>query len=145
MQYLVSTAELERTIEALLEAHNALDFPREIPETVHALVQEYNQSEGDDLIGVVIELFGGRLNDYSPIDHIVASFLGLVDSFTRSPAEIATLMYDAGNETIVVDVSLRRLPDPVSRIKEEYQHARTQGDYYPERLRRAFEELSSGL
>ena len=86
MQYLVSTAELERTIEALLEAHNALDFPREIPETVHALVQEYNQSEGDDLIGVVIELFGGRLNDYSPVDHIVAVFLGLVHSFTRSPA-----------------------------------------------------------
>jgi hypothetical protein len=145
MQYLVSTSELENTITALMDAHNALDFPREVPDTVQALVESYNQSQGDDLIGVVIELFGGRLDDYSPFDIIIAGFLGLVDRFVDPRIEVAELQYDPNSEAIVVTPRRVGQPDPVGRIKEEYQHARTQGDYYPERLRRAIEELSSSL
>jgi hypothetical protein len=145
MHYLVSTSELERTIEALMDAQNALDFPREVPATVQALVNQYNLSEADNLIAVVIELFGARLDDYSPIDHIVACFQRLVAPFAQHQMDTMELEYDAGSETIIVTPRPRSLPDPVSRIKEEYQHARTQGDFYPERLRRAFDELSSGL
>lgn len=140
--YMVATGDLEQSIYHLLDNRGALDFPREVQDTVALMVESYNATQGEALIDCMIEAFRQRLDDYSVIDIIVAQFVDLVESFAESIGTHLHLVYDQVNETLYVNVKPTRI-NPAVKLKEEYQNAQAQGDFYPERLRRAFDELLS--
>lgn len=144
--YLVSTGELEAMFrETLLEQHGSC-FSSTVTRCMAAMVNSYNRTESIALIDDVIEVLKGNLSDYSPVDDIVAQFTRLVETGTDTNECIVELEYHALDETLVVRPRKRPVPKPSTRIKEEYRHAQAQGDFYPERLRRALEDIiSSGI
>lgn len=144
--YLVSTGEIEAMFrDTLLEQHGSC-FSSTVQRCVTTLVNSYNRTESATLVDDVIEVLEGNLSDYSPVDDIVAQFTRLVETGTDVKECLVELEYHALDETLVVRPRKRPVPKPSIRIKEEYHHAQAQGDFYPERLRRAFEDLiSSGI
>ncbi|MNI61273.1 hypothetical protein D3C73_1165340 [compost metagenome] len=121
-------------------------FTMEATNVIGRLVDTYNRTESEDLLDSVIESFKIPLNDYSPVDAIIAHFLALVERPVDMRTYRPVLEYSVSNDTIVIRPHRRPAPNPTTRIKEDFNHAQAQGDFLPERLRRAYEELvSSGL
>lgn len=144
--FLVATGEVETMLrEMFLEQHGSC-FSSTVVKAVMAMVNSYNRTASATLVDDVIEAVKGNLSDYSPVDDIAAQFTRLVETGTDLKMYMLDLEYHPADETLVVTQRLRPVPKPSTRIKEEYHHAKEQGDFYPERLRRAFEELiSSGV
>jgi len=156
---IVATGELQQTIFDLLDPHGAIDHEDDPIHAVARLVTCFNRCQYDDLIDGLINLLEVRLTDYAVIDYIAAEFTRLIDQYVQPAPHRFALEYDYTHESLLIFPRERNdgLARPVARhqppqrpplardIKEEYQHAQSQGDYYPERLRRAFEELSAGL
>jgi hypothetical protein len=144
--FLVATGEIETMLrEMFLEQHGSC-FSSTVTKAVATLVNSYNRTESANLVGDVIESLGGNLSDYSPVDDIADQFIRLVETGTDLKEYFVNLEYHPLNETLFVEQRKRPVPKPSHRIKEDYHHAQKQGDFYPERLRRALEELiSSGL
>jgi hypothetical protein len=144
--FLVSTGEIETMFrEMFLEQHGSC-FSSTVTKAMIAMVNSYNRTESTFLVDDVIECVKGNLSDYSPVDDIIAQFLRLVETGVDLKVCIVELEYHPQDETLFVTQAQRPVPKPTHRIKEDYHHAKEQGDFYPERLRRALEELiSSGL
>lgn len=144
--FLVATGEVETMFrEMFLEQHGSC-FSSTVDRAMAAMVNSYNRTESATLVDDVIESVKGNLSDYSPVDDIVEQFLRLVETGVDLKTCIVDLEYHPLNETLFVTPRQRPVPRPSLRIKEEYHHAQKQGDFYPERLRRALEELiSSGI
>lgn len=139
--FLVATGEVESMLrEMFLEQHGSC-FSTTVVKCMTTLVNSYNRTESATLVDDVIESVEGNLSDYSPVDDIVAQFIRLVETGTDLKMYTLDLEYHPLNETLFVAQRLRPVPKPSIRLKEEYHHAQEQGDFYPERLRRAFEEL----
>jgi hypothetical protein len=144
--FLVSTGELETMLrEMFLEQHGSC-FSTTVTKAVIAMVHSYNRTESTTLVDDVIESVKGNLSDYSPVDDIVGHFIRLVETGTDLKQYFLELEYHPLNESLFVEQRPRPVPKPSLRLKEDFNHAQEQGDFYPERLRRALEELiSSGL
>jgi hypothetical protein len=144
--FLVSTGEVETMLrEMFLEQHGSC-FSSTVTKAVIAMVHSYNRTESATLVDDVIESVKGNLSDYSPVDDIVDQFRRLVETGTDLKKYSLELEYHPLNESLFVEQRPRPVPKPSHRLKEDFNHAQAQGDFYPERLRRALEELiSSGL
>lgn len=144
--FLVSTGEMESMILDMLAEQFGGCFTMEATNVIGRLVDTYNRTESAELVDAVIESIRMPLVDYSPVDVIVDHFLSLIERPVNLTMYVPNLEYSAANDTIVVRQFKRPEPNPTTRIKEDFNHAQQQGDFFPERLRRAYEELvSSGL
>ncbi|MNZ13961.1 hypothetical protein D3C78_308740 [compost metagenome] len=144
--FLVSTSEIESMILDMLRDQFGGCFAMEATNVISAMVNSYNRTESDGIVDAVIESIKKPLVNYSPVDVIAAIFVHLIEEPVDTEVNLATLEYRANDDTIVVRQSRRPVPNPTMRIKEDYHHAQAQGDFFPERLRRAYEELiSSGV
>jgi len=141
MNILVTSSELEQLIYQMLRHQLDSVFPSQVSTVVHRMVEQYNHSQSSDLIDCVVEAVKEYLDDYSLVDLVVDHFVRLIEQCIDTVDCISTLEYDAANETIYITQRLKPNPPAVIRLKEEYQNAQSQGDFYPERLRRAFDEL----
>lgn len=144
--FLVSTGEIESMLlNTFLEQHGSC-FHSTVIKVVMTMVNSYNRTASATLLDDVIEAVKGNLSDYSPVEDIIDQFIRLVETGTDMKTSILTLEYEPLNETLFVEQRPRPVPKTTHRIKEDYHHAQAQGDFYPERLRRALEELiSAGL
>lgn len=144
---LVSTGEVESMIrEMYLEQYGSC-FSSTVINFMATLVNSYNRTESANLVEDVIEsLADNRPSDYSPVEDIKDHFIRLVETGADTKVCIVDLEYYPQDETLILTSRPRPVPKPSTRIKDEYHHAQAQGDFYPERLRRAFEDLiSSGI
>lgn len=144
--YVVASGEVESAIREMFLDQLGTAFSGKIIGVMATMVSAYNRTESVEMIDAVIESVGHELTDYSPVDAFVEQFVRLVEAGIDPRKERAELEYFPLEEAIVVTPVKRPAPKPSIKIKEEYRHAEAQGDFYPERLRRAFEELiSSGI
>lgn len=142
--YLVSSYELEEIIRTfIVNEGSGVCFHAEVGNMVDHMVDHYNRSESECLLDTVIESVRDKLDDYSHADLIVSRFLRLIESNADVSRVRVRLEFRAKESTIVVRHVRRPPPDPILKLTEEYRHATEQGDFIPERLRRAFEELLS--
>jgi len=144
--YVVASSDVESAIREMLLDQLGTAFSGKIIGVMAVMVGSYNRTESVEMIDAVIEALGQELSDYSPVDAFVDQFVRLVEAGIDPKKERADLEYFPQEEAIVVTPVKRPAPKPSIKIKDEYHHAQAQGDFYPERLRRAFEELiSSGI
>ncbi|MNB58687.1 hypothetical protein D3C87_364110 [compost metagenome] len=141
--FLVATGEIEQALlDMFLEQHGSC-FHSTVIKVFTTMVNSYNRTASTNLVDDVIECVKGNLSDYSPVEDIIDQFVRLVETGTDMLACILKLEYEPLNETLFVEQRPRPVPKPSIRLKEDYHHAQEQGDFYPERLRRALEELIS--
>jgi len=142
-RYLLGASELEQNIEAIVNENLGVCFAAEVTNAMQRLVDSYNHCQTDELLDRLAAPWTDWLEDYAPLDRIVESFTQLVESCINPTTDIAVLDYLPKEETLVVTQQPKPAPDPVKHLKDEYQHATMQGDFYPERIRRALDELAA--
>lgn len=145
VQYLLDSGELEQHLEALIKDHQGTCFPTEVTNALQRMVDSYNHSQSTEVLDSLIGQGKQRLGDYSGAEFIVDQFVSLVESCVDRKTHGVSLEYHPKDEVLVAIPKPNPLPDPVKHLKEEYQHATSQGDFYPERMRRAFNELGAYL
>lgn len=127
-----------------LEKHAFTDIPYAI---VEEAIRNFNSEGMDDTRDWFVETFTKRglwtINTVHRVDDIVDLFSNMFD-LCKKPGCKASVEYDrVGNQAIVQEVLLPAPPDAnIKNLKEDYHHALERNDFFSERLRRAFDEIS---
>lgn len=138
---LVSTRDLENVISDVLNDQLGTCFPCDVSNLVSRLCDSYCYSGDENLIDAALEGVRFKLQDYAPIDMIVEMFCSLVGGYVDISTHTPILEYRAVDETITITSRLKPRQSVAHFLIDEYKHAESQGDYIPERLRRAIEGL----
>jgi hypothetical protein len=109
------------------------------------MVDHYNVSGSEGLVDSVVSSPHYTLDEYGSAELFARLFVRLIEANADTVQHLITLELWQTESTIVVKQSARAATDPVKKLMEAYHHATDQGDYFPERLRRAFEEVESNL
>ncbi|MCY1278098.1 hypothetical protein D9M68_20120 [compost metagenome] len=142
---LVSSLSLEEVIETSITDAVGSCFSNIPGLLVGRMVDQYNHSGAENLIDAVVGSIHYTLDEYDSAELFTRLFVRLVEANADSIRHLISLEHWPAESTIVVKQQARKAPDPVKTLMEDYRHAREQGDYYPERLRRAFDEVESSM
>lgn len=140
---LVSTEELESVITDTFKEELGSCFANIPGELVSTIVDHYNGPDSGDLLDAVVGSPHYTLGSYEPAELFISLFLSLVTNWADISQHRATLEYSSKDCAILVRFNEQPKPNKARSLLEEYHHAEEQGDFYPERLRRAFEEIES--
>lgn len=141
--YILSASEFECLFTEMLDTAFGHCFPSTVTRFMNAMIDSYNHSEGTYLVDDIIKVSELPLDDFTPVDFIADRLMSTIDAVVDTVGNVATLEYQPDNEVLIVRYALRPSPSDVHRIRDAYHDSQAQGDYHPERIRRAIEELIS--
>ncbi len=144
-QYLLDTSEIEQIVRTAITDLQGVCFDAEATSAVQRLVDGYNVEQTTGLLDQLVKPWAGSIEDYAPLDRIVDGFTQMVERGLDRATHVAVLDYLPTEEALLVTHQPKPAPDPVKHLKDEYQHATMQGDFYPERIRRALDELAARI
>ena len=142
---LVSSISLEEVIETSITEALGSCFSNIPGLLVGRMVDQYNHSGAEGLVDAVVSSIHYTIDEYNSAELFTRLFVRLVETNADPVHNLITLEHWPAESTIVVKQQTRKAPDPVKTLMEGYRHAKEQGDYYPERLRRAFDEVESSM
>lgn len=142
---LVSSISLEEVIETSITEALGSCFSNIPGLLVSRMVDQYNHSGSDGLVDAVVSSVYYTFPEYDTAELFIRLFVRLVEANADPVQHLISLEHWLAESTIVVKQQPRPAPNPVRTLMDEYRHAKEQGDYYPERLRRAFDEVESSL
>ncbi len=143
-RFLLSTVEVEDQLEMLLrDIAGAYAFEAEVANALARMVDSYQVTQNALVLDALIGIWADKMDCYLAADAICETFSGMIAACYDPTEQRVELDYDRRTQTLMVTAVPLPRPDPVQQIKETYQHARVQGDFYPERMRRALDELAT--
>ncbi len=141
--FILATGELESMFKDMLDDSFGHCFPTTVIKLMNAMIDSYNRTEDMYLIDDILESTSEPLMDFTPVDDIACIFTAMLESLVDMKGNVATLEYLPENEALIVRTAPRPIPSNINGIREDYHESVAQGDYHPERTRRAIEELLS--
>lgn len=142
---LVSVLSLEEVIETSIAEVLGSCFVNIPAAMVGRMVDHYNYSGSDGIVDAIIGSPHYTFDEYDTAELFARLFIRLIESNADPVQHLVTLEHWPSENTVVVKQTIRPPQNPVEVLMEVYHHAIEQGDYYPERLRRAFDEVSSSM
>lgn len=142
---LVSTDLLEQSIEEALTRTLGSCFSNIPSGLVERLVDHYNRHGAEGLLDHLIQSQHYQLEEYASAESFTRQFLHLAESRIDIKEYRVSLEYWRSEQTLVVRTHRRPRPTSAQGLVETYRHAQEQGDYFPERLRRALDEVATLL
>lgn len=148
MEHLVSFDAVTDSIHDILkDGLGDLAWGTILPEMMSSAIEQVNAcgviAGCDSLVDsfVRLELWDG--DNISKIDKVLTAFQQTLTNKQDSNHTVQ-VEYDSGsNNALIQWTAVQKQPvRHIDNLKEEYHHAVERSDYLPERLRRAFDELS---